>query len=216
MEAVKLMNRTFTSGNSCRSQRGVTLVIILASIVTERASSSSYATNTTTRQLGDIAVSIVQAQIQQASTQAGGSIPLAWASQPGLARTFKQDGNLNTIYKLYSDAEMPGNSLDPAAIASRLASWKTDTTHFTDVNAPIGVDLDGNNSISQELYLLRLLPVHGFSVQGEWINRHSNRKRHELGQLHYLAERHGFKQSAEEPFHHPGYPLTGRVAVLRP
>jgi len=125
-------------------------VAFLSSIMTERASSSSYAT----RQLDDMAVSIVQAQIQQASTQTGGAF--RW---PEL--------------------------LNPA--------W-----------------------LAHSIYPLRLLPVHGLSVQGEWTSRHSNRKRHALGQLHYLAKHHGFKQSAEELFHHPGYLLTGKVAVLRP
>lgn len=149
----------------------------LGSIVTERASSSSYATSTTTRQLADMAVNIVQAQIQHASTQEDGGMPMAWISQPGMVRTFHQDGTLDTAYRLYSEASMTVDAVDSGTIAPSLSTWSTDTAHFTDLNAPVQVSRKaGNSSTQQSVYPIldpaglpasggKSSKIDGFSVQ---------------------------------------------------
>lgn len=161
------------------SRSGVALVIILAflvlifamavaflgSIVTERASSSSYATSTTTRQLGDMAVNLVQAQIQHASTQSNGNTPMAWASQPGMARTFNQDGSLATAYKLYSDAAMTASAIDAPAMTQNLANWKADTALYTDLNAPVQVTRNTGGSSAPQ-YVYPILDPSGVSASG--------------------------------------------------
>lgn len=161
------MSRKQDKNGGRMRQKGVALVIILAflvlifamavaflgSIATERASSASFATSTTTRQLGDMAVNLVQAQIQQASTQTDGNNPMAWASQPGMVRTFRPDGTLATGYKLYSDAAMTTTSVDAPAIAQGLLNWKADTALYTDLNAPVQVTRNAGGSPStQQVY----------------------------------------------------------------
>ena len=77
----------------------VVIVMFLTSVSMERRAASSTQTLVSNRQLSDMAVSLVQAQIRQATTRGA---TVAWASQPGMIRTFSSGGSLETDYKLYS------------------------------------------------------------------------------------------------------------------
>lgn len=135
------------------SRRGVALVIILGLIVVilglavtfltrarvESTASGSNAAAAATRQLADLAVNLVQAQIQKATTQ-GSSV--AWASQPGMIRTFSDasGGPLLQAFKLYSSGNLV---LDRPSVSELLAdftiptSWAADTALWTDLNSPV-------------------------------------------------------------------------------
>jgi len=120
------------------------LVLIVALVVTfltrattERSASASYSASISARQLGDTAVSLVQAQINQAASK---GVTVAWVSQPGMVRTYDQQGSLLKAYKLYSAPDMisgsvgitSGNSPD-----SPPTSWASDVALWTDLNAPV-------------------------------------------------------------------------------
>lgn len=145
--------KTFPPHHVIQSRRGVALVVVLAFLVIllglavtfltrtslERSASASFAAASGTRQLADAAVNLAQAQIKCA-TSLGGNV--AWASQPGMIRTFGSGSPgsyaagatplLN--YKLYSAADMvTGNftaDVPPAAWAGSRAIW-------ADLNAPV-------------------------------------------------------------------------------
>src|SRR5690606_16533033 len=93
------------SQSQLRARRGYALVFTLAvvSLVivmilgflessrTERSSAGSFVAATSARQLADSAVALVQSQINTASTRGPG---IAWTSQPGMVRTFDEQGEL--------------------------------------------------------------------------------------------------------------------------
>lgn len=144
----------------------VMAVAFLNSVSTERTASAYYVSSVTTRQLGDIAVNLVQAQIQHASTEQEGDNPVTWTSQPGLIRTFNQDGSLRLAYKLYSDHSMTVTQIDPQAIVNDLNNWQSDTAHFTDLNAPVGVDRNGDGNITLDELVYPIVDPAGITQSG--------------------------------------------------
>jgi len=131
-------------------QEGMALVIVLAVLVLltvmvvgflsratiDRSSASAYSDGDRNSLLSDYAVNIVQAQIDHASTRTN----TAWASQPGMVRTFAQDGSLLQAYKLYSDAAMVTNTVDLSAAASAMTNWSSSPAHFVDLNEPVEIE----------------------------------------------------------------------------
>ncbi len=77
--------------------------------------------------LADIAVGVVQSQINEATRQSD----VSWASQPGAVRTFNTSGDLVAVHKLYSALTLSATSVatlrtedaPPANWASRPAEW---------------------------------------------------------------------------------------------
>ena len=141
---------------------GVALVIVLgflvlisaiilgffSSVSTELASSKATATTSSTHQLADSAINVVMAQIVDATKgqdATNSNASLAWASQPGMIRTFDDTGAAKDFFKLYSSDEMTvhGTSF---AIANEKppADWNAakHSELYTDLNAP-GKDQQG-------------------------------------------------------------------------
>ena len=141
------------------SRRGVALVIVLAflvlitvlivaflsSVTTEYSTATTSAAGATGRELADASVQLVMGQIRQA-TSLGSNV--AWASQPGMIRTYGS-GTLGSYtassaplayYKLYSSDNMV---VDPTAVGSFAPSndvpgdWNSRPAVFTDLNAPV-------------------------------------------------------------------------------
>lgn len=102
----------------------------------DRTSASAYSDGDRNSLLSDYAVNIVQAQIDHASTRTN----TAWASQPGLVRTFAQDGSLLQAYKLYSDSGMVTNVVDLSASTNAMANWSNSPAHFVDLNEPVEIE----------------------------------------------------------------------------
>lgn len=106
----------------------------------ERSLASGYSSSITARQMADIAVSLVQGQINIATTKGP---DVAWSSQPGMIRTYGINGNLSKAYKLYSSSSMIvdkvgivfGISPDQATSA-----WGKNPATWVDLNAPIEVN----------------------------------------------------------------------------
>ncbi len=140
--------KTSARPNSSR-QSGFALVIVLCIVVllvalavgfivratSERSAASGYHASVLARQLADTVTSLVQGQINAASTQGS---DVDWVSQPGMVRTFDTSGNLIKAYKLYSGSNMIATSVNIADDVPA-ASWATDTALCVDLNAPIEV-----------------------------------------------------------------------------
>lgn len=113
----------------------IMVVGFLSRATIDRAAASAYSDGDRNSLLSDYAVNIVQAQIDHASTRTN----TAWASQPGMVRTFTQDGSLLQAYKLYSDAGMVTNAVDITAATSAMANWSDSSAHFVDLNEPVEI-----------------------------------------------------------------------------
>ncbi|WP_075089486.1 hypothetical protein [Verrucomicrobium spinosum] len=118
----------------------ILVVTFLASVSTEYQAAKSQEYSSDARMLADSAASMVMTQVQVAT----GSPSLAWASQPGMIRTFNTTGNPSAAYKLYSSAQMRvEGAFDPVSkLADEVpADWaaSTNTTLYTDLNAPVWV-----------------------------------------------------------------------------
>ena len=150
-------------------------VLVLAyfsSVTTELTASKSYAYGTNARQLADSSVQTVMGQIRDATTKGS---KLAWASQPGMIRTYDDSGDPASYYKLYSSENMivtksqipsftPGSDVDPA--------WNTKPGLYTDLNTPVLVSDTSNPQLSYPVFPIidpRAMgsgsgsPVEGFS-----------------------------------------------------
>jgi uncharacterized protein (TIGR02600 family) len=116
-------------------------VLFLSGISHERRSVNSYSQENETHRLADIAVNLVLSQISAATKEGTAAIPVSWASQPGMIRTYTATGALSKAYKLYSWdhlIELGANGFDPTA-SSELpsATWDSSPAFFTDLNQPL-------------------------------------------------------------------------------
>jgi len=149
-------------GKSCLVSRngGVALVIVLAflvlitalvlaffsSVTTELSGAKSFSSETAAKLLADSAVQCVMGQIKLATS---GGATIAWASQPGMIRTYDDSGNPLSFCKLYSSNNMvvSGSSqigafsflnndlkVNPADVST---DWAGKPAIFTDLNASV-------------------------------------------------------------------------------
>ena len=142
-----------------KKQRGIALITVVAilavltvlsiAILTlagnELRSARSYSDSVRTRQLSELVTSLVIGQIREATRTdrkvggglfGGGTIAL-WASQPGMIRTFEDEGKLLRAYKLYSSAKMTieDESEIPEEV-NVIRQWHRFPERFVDLNAP--------------------------------------------------------------------------------
>lgn len=112
----------------------ILVVAFFSSVSVELQSAKRYSSGADARALADSAVSLVISQIQDATA----TPQLAWASQPGMIRTYDNTGAMNTAYKLYSSGTLRvTGSYNPAAEVP--AGWAGDPVLFTDLNKPVAV-----------------------------------------------------------------------------
>ncbi len=114
------------------------VVGFMGRVLTERSTSAGYKASVSSRILGDLVTGLVQGQINMATTQ---GYTVAWASQPGMIRTFDNSGNTLDGFKLYSAPNMvvPGNQFAASVQSDCPASataWTGNTALWTDLNAP--------------------------------------------------------------------------------
>ncbi|PTY06819.1 hypothetical protein DB346_00755 [Verrucomicrobia bacterium LW23] len=135
--------------------RGVALIFVLMGLVlisvlivaflltaqSELQSSRQYAAGAAARQLADATLQVASAQVvdaTQAQTSAGGRI--AWASQPGMIRTYDERGDVYRFYKLYSSDVMVLDKSQAAAFKAEddvPSGWADEPALYTDINAPV-------------------------------------------------------------------------------
>ena len=116
----------------------ILVVAFLSSVSVELQSAKKYSGGADARALADSAVSLVISQIQDAT----GTPTLAWASQPGMIRTYDDSGAEVTAYKLYSSGTMRVNGGFHALNAQAAevpADWADSSALYTDLNAPVAV-----------------------------------------------------------------------------
>ena len=142
-----------------KKQRGIALITVVAilavltvlsiAILTlagnELRSARSYSDSVRTRQLSELVTSLVIGQIREATRSdrkvggglfGGGAIAL-WASQPGMIRTFEDEGKLLRAYKLYSSAKMTiEDESDIPEEVNAIREWEQSPERFVDLNAP--------------------------------------------------------------------------------
>src|ERR1700742_4028391 len=83
------------------------VLAFLASVSSELNTSQTYANGATVKQLADSATQLVISQVVSATGNTNST--LAWASQPGMIRTYDTSGNPALFYKLYSSGSMITN-----------------------------------------------------------------------------------------------------------
>lgn len=118
----------------------VVVLAFLNSTTTELKSSKVYADGGSVQRFSDTAVNVIIGQIRDAtrSRDASGR-GLAWASQPGMIRTYDDTGKASGYYKLYSSGTMAGSgAFNPAAASETVpANWDADIEIYTDLNEPM-------------------------------------------------------------------------------
>ncbi len=153
---------TFSILYRSTSNRGVALFLVLAflaliitlvlaffsSVTSELTAARSSASEVTAKQLGETAVQVVSSVIRMATSSSGNNV--AWASQPGMIRTYGTSGGSASsaplaYFKLYSSEDMEVTqseiaSYDMAGDVDGL--WDTKPAVFTDLNSPV-VDTKG-------------------------------------------------------------------------
>jgi uncharacterized protein (TIGR02600 family) len=170
-------------------RRGVALLLVLGCLVLLVAlivgllvsaqnnlkSSKLYANGSSVRALADSTVSLVMAQIQQATSN---GTTVAWASQPGMIRTYGSDGKPKVDYRLFSwdspiwDSTAQGANYNPANDVSQLSTWSSTPGIFVDLNQPVADTsgtlhypiLDGNSADLTSYTLTATLPSQPASV----------------------------------------------------
>jgi uncharacterized protein (TIGR02600 family) len=113
----------------------ILIVAFLTSASVELRSSKSYSVGLDAHSLADSAVNIVIAQVQDATFTSNQNY--AWASQPGMIRTYDSTGNLVTAYKLYSSNTMRTSAYNPATEIP--TTWASTPDQYVDLNAPVVV-----------------------------------------------------------------------------
>lgn len=129
--------------------------VILAFLISsniEQTSSRSYHASSNARLMADMAINLVQGEINEATGQGTNS---AWASQPGAIRVYDNTGALVTIYKLYSAQALTATSASAMDISSTPAGnndmpptgangWSNTVAQWVDLNAS-ATDAQGTN-----------------------------------------------------------------------
>lgn len=142
----------FLRPGGSRSESGIALVLVLGmlalivilmvaflgSVSSELKSAKTYASGLDAKSLADSSVNIVISQIQDATAQPR----LAWASQPGMIRTYDDAGAPVAAYKLYSsDRLRVDGAFNPlASLDTEIpADWADRRELFADLNKPVSV-----------------------------------------------------------------------------
>lgn len=118
---------------ACLVLVSVLVVSFLHSVTTELQSSKAHSDSTNVRLLSESAVNVVMSQIKEATKDNR----LAWASQPGMIRTFDNGGRAAGYYKLYSSSRMSDSTAFKIDSEEVPRSWWQDTGSFTDLNEPL-------------------------------------------------------------------------------
>ena len=138
--------------------RGVALVLVLgflvlitvlvlaffSSVTTELAGAKSSSNEASAKLLADSAVQMVMGQIKYATSGTSSSSVIAWASQPGMIRTYDTSGNGVACYKLYSSDNMVvtgSSTFDPGVDLD--GQWDAKKALFTDLNSPVTDSTNG-------------------------------------------------------------------------
>lgn len=119
----------------------VLIVAMLSISQTELKSANTSANGQQARQLSEVAVNLVIAQLRKATSQNVTSTGWeTWASQPGLVRRFTTGGQTQEAYKLYSSSQLvlrDAGNIEPKLLTDVVpGDWQTYPHRFVDLNRP--------------------------------------------------------------------------------
>ena len=132
-----------------RNRKGIALLTVLTVMAlttilvltffslasSEHQASNVYSNGLQAQQVAEQAVNMVIAQIREATTAGSDR---AWASQPGAIRVWDETGELEWIYKLYSDDLMKSpDVIEVGTDFDDLGGWSSLPSHFVDLNEPV-------------------------------------------------------------------------------
>ena len=164
----------------------VLVLVFFASVIAEKTTAKAATSGVSARQLAQSAVQIVEGTISQATVPSLGvptATAVAWASQPGMIRTYGVGDPVGgytassaplAYYKLYSSSNMIVNSTTTPPIANYPVDgsvsaggdictwWDKVPALYTDLNAP-SVASDGSTIYPIVDPRAKDLPVEGFS-----------------------------------------------------
>lgn len=124
------------------------IVAIFSMTRSEYKSTNSFVAGRSAKQLGDEAVAIVQAQIQNGHYDPVGNpdeytmaSKAFHATQPGMVRVYNANGTFRAAYKLYSSSTMKVSGSSESALLSgdhqAPEDWSTLPARFVDLNEPV-------------------------------------------------------------------------------
>ncbi len=116
------------------------ITAFFSAVKTELSGANSYASSASSRQLGESAAQLSMGIIRQATTATNASGNLAWASQPGMIRTYDASGTPQAYYKLYSSDQMIVTSFPFNPSGEWDSDWNGKPAQYTDLNAPVITD----------------------------------------------------------------------------
>lgn len=115
-------------------------VFFLSSVGRERRAVSLYAQENAVRDFAGMTVNRVMGQINAATKEGTAAVPVSWASQPGMVRTYDSSGDPSKVYKLYSWDTLfdEAGDFDPTS-QSELppADWTGQPALYTNLNQPV-------------------------------------------------------------------------------
>ena len=124
----------------CVALMTILVISFFASARTEFSTSSFYAKGVNTKLLSENVINLVEAQLREGarSTDIVSGQAVAWASQPGMIRTYDNSGNPYKYFKLYSWDNMVGTGAFDETQAPEIppTGWSAQPNIFTDLNEP--------------------------------------------------------------------------------
>ena len=127
----------------CVALMTILVISFFASARTEFTSSAFYVKGVNTKLLSENVINLVMSQLREGarSTDVNSpTTPVAWASQPGMIRTYSKAGLPYKYFKLYSSDSMMGTgAFDETAnqIPTGSSGWASQPNLYTDLNEPV-------------------------------------------------------------------------------
>lgn len=117
------------------------ILAFFSTVTSETTASGSESSAVSAKALAENAINIVSSQIVEASRSGDKANLSSWASQPGMIRTFDQNGHPAKAYKLYSSKLLVEDISGEFKQEEIDNDWSKNTALYTDLNEPVrGVD----------------------------------------------------------------------------
>ena len=159
----------------------ILVISFFASARTEFSSSSFYAKGVNTKLLSENVINLVEAQLREGarSTDIVTNASVAWASQPGMIRTYDNTGAPFKYFKLYSWDNMIGTgAFNPTAAAdvppTGATGWASMPNVYTDLNEPVNgiypvIDPGAQGSVEGFSYTTQTDTSNKLSMPVKWL-----------------------------------------------
>jgi uncharacterized protein (TIGR02600 family) len=141
----RYLRRSHPSGSAlliilgCVALLTILVTAFLISARTEFTTSNFYAKGISAKLLSENVINLVTAQLREGarSTDVNTNAPQAWASQPGMIRTYDNTGAAHQYFKLYSSDDMVGTGpFDATTTDIPPTNWSNSPNLYTDLNEP--------------------------------------------------------------------------------